>query len=77
MVVKSPVQQLIALNSMEIKLQNGDSPRNEQYVLQHHQNATTIKSCLVVSLEHPWLAAASPDGLLYDPLADPPNGIVD
>ena len=31
---------------------------------------------LVVSIEHPWLAA-SPDGLVYDPAEDPPNKLVE
>lgn len=34
------------------------------------------KSGLVVSLEHPWLAA-SPDGVVYDPNFDPPQGLVE
>ena len=34
------------------------------------------KSGLVISLKHPWLAA-SPDGLVYDPNFDPPQGLVE
>ena len=34
------------------------------------------KSGLVVSLDHPWLAA-SPDGIVYDPNFDPPQGLVE
>ncbi len=34
------------------------------------------KSGLVVSLDHPWLAA-SPDGIVYVPNFDPPQGLVE
>ena len=37
---------------------------------------SVTKSGLVISLEHPWLAA-SPDGLVYDPSFDPPQGLVE
>ena len=37
---------------------------------------TTCKSGLVISLDNPWLAA-SPDGLVHDPMENPPDGIVE
>ena len=37
---------------------------------------TTNQSGLVISLANPWLAA-SPDGLVYDPKENPPQGIVE
>ena len=37
---------------------------------------TTCKSGLVISLENPWLAA-SPGGLVHDPMENPPDGIVE
>ena len=37
---------------------------------------SVTKTGLVISLEHPWLAA-SPDGLVYDPSFDPPQGLVE
>jgi len=50
---------------------------NEQYLLQKRAsspNITTTKSGLIISLELPRLAA-SPDGLVHNPLADPPDSI--
>ena len=37
---------------------------------------SVTKSGLVISLEHPWLVA-SPDGLVYDPNFDSPQGLVE
>ena len=37
---------------------------------------SAIPTDLIVSIECPWLAA-SPDGLVYDPAEDPPNGLVE
>ena len=37
---------------------------------------SVTKSGLVISLKHPWLAA-SPDGIVYDPSFNPPQGLVE
>ena len=46
-----------------------------EYKKKESPDISTIPTGLVVSIEHPWLAA-SPDGLVYDPAEDPPNGLV-
>ena len=56
-----------------------ENSTKEQY-LKHKKkespDISAIPTSLVVSIEHPWLAA-SPDGLVYDPVEDPPNGLVE
>ena len=56
-----------------------ENSTKEQY-LEHKKkespDISAIPTGLVVSIEHPWLAA-SPDGLVYDPTEDPPNGLVE
>ena len=58
-------------------LQEGST--NEQY-LKSKQKASpdisTTSTGLVISIDHPWLAA-SPDGLVHDPTEDPPYGVVE
>ena len=56
-----------------------ESSTNEQYLQSKQTESPDIRTTstgLVISNDHPWLAA-SPDGLVYDPLEDPPNGVVE
>ena len=58
-------------------LQEGST--NEQYLNYKRKESpdiSTTQTGLVVSTEHPWLAA-SPDGLVYDPVESPPYGVVE
>lgn len=51
----------------------------EEYVAQqqvNHPGLATEKSGLVVSMDNPWLAA-SPDGVVHDPTATPPDGLME
>ena len=52
---------------------------NEQYLKSKQKespNISTTSTGLVISINHPWLAA-SPDGLVYDPTEDPPYGVME
>ena len=60
-----PILQEDVSRSEYLKLKQIDSP-----------GYSVTKSGLVISLEHPWLAA-SPDGLVYNPSFDPPQGLVE
>ena len=47
-----------------------------EYKKKESPDISAMPTGLVVSIEHPWLAP-SPDGLVYDPAEDPPNGLVE
>ena len=56
-----------------------ESLTNEQYLKckqTESPDISTTSTGLVISIDHPWLAA-SPDGLVHDPLEDPPYGVVE
>ena len=56
-----------------------ESATNEQYLKckqTESPDISTTSTGLVISNDHPWLAA-SPDGLEYNPLEDPPYGVVE
>lgn len=55
--------------------------KTREHYIQHqqlngHPNLSTTSSGLVIAQEDPWLAA-SPDDLVYDPTASPPNGLAE
>ena len=79
-----PLSNYCTLNSQVIQLQDGVFCKKVQQMnntyLQSKQTESpdirTTSTGLVISNDHPWLAA-SPDGLVYDPLEDPPNRVVE
>jgi len=60
-----------------INQEEGSKIQYLAYIQQHSPNITVNSECgLVVSLDHPWLAA-TPDGFVHDPCESPPHGLVE